>query len=769
MASPKKCIFEPYPGKNKDLKTFKERGIEVIKNASIAKGETIHEILNQKTSIWCHPGCYSTFTSKSRNTPSKRKASLPSASERVLKSKVPQFSREDFKSKCFLCTNECKPKDPKNPTSWKKWSVCEKEYLNKNNTSFKDVLLNICDERQDDWSEQVFIRLQAVQTTLPAYDGRYHVHCLSRFRKVPKNSANANSSKTLIDKPTSMVVNLINSNKSIATWTTAELYEVYLEASGNLTKKQMVNNLSDYYGSELVLISVPGYETEIGLKKNVGKTLKMTRKSMAEDSGDIDEIVRRITSEVSSIPKPRDYDLSEFCFDKTIKGTSETLLTLISKLISRGDKTKKAITLSQCIQQHIGSWKGRRNQTSLGLAVKLHHKFGSSELIRILHEHGITSSYDEVLLFRKSAASFVSLNTADYHEVLGLTTEIGRIFSWCDNYDLWISSPNGMKTTHAMVSEFTLHPKQELTSNNAQIGVMSMTIPRLKQSDARHLKLANKSGLQISHYSGPFKVNPPNIPDQEVSQSDLEYLGKSIKRAAQRDAGFYNQLTSPEAIEFSGYNAKEDRNENNARAPKTLFVFGPLLNLPPSHPDTVKTTMNFLLVSLQSFGMEYAHICMDMQLYMVACKIKWNDLEKWKHVVLHPGMMHTLMSFLGCIGTLMKGSGMETILSAAFGSLKSIINGKSWPQALRAYRMLTAALLNDFLTDGTKSSEEIDAYLETNQQCPTKKLWVDCLIKPTFIAHQFLRAEREGDVLLREKCLKDMLPYFFCSRASSLC
>ena len=99
---------------------------------------------------------------------------------------------------------------------------------------------------------------------------------------------------------------------------------------------------------------------QISLKKYVGKTLKMTRKSMAEDSGDIDEIVRRITSEVSSIPKPRDYDLSEFCFDKTIKGTSETLLTLISKLISRGDKTKKAITLSQCIQQHIGSWKGRK-------------------------------------------------------------------------------------------------------------------------------------------------------------------------------------------------------------------------------------------------------------------------------------------------------------------------------------------------------------------------------------------------------------------------
>ena len=75
--------------------------------------------------------------------------------------------------------------------------------------------------------------------------------------------------------------------------------------------------------------------------------------------------------------------------------------------------------------------------------------------------------------------------------------------------------------------------------------------------------------------------------------------------------------------------------------------------------------------------------------------------------------MHTLMSFLGCIGNLMKGSGIETILAAAFGSIKGIMNGESWPLALRAYRMLTAALLNNFLCDGSKTSKEIDNYLET--------------------------------------------------------
>ena len=53
------------------------------------------------------------------------------------------------------------------------------------------------------------------------------------------------------------------------------------------------------------------------------------------------------------------------------------------------------------------------------------------------------------------------------------------------------------------------------------------------------------------------------------------------------------------------------------------------------------------------------------------------------------------MSFLGCIGFLMKGSGMEQLLAVAFGGIANILNEKSWTNALRAYRMLMAVLLQD--------------------------------------------------------------------------
>ena len=43
------------------------------------------------------------------------------------------------------------------------------------------------------------------------------------------------------------------------------------------------------------------------------------------------------------------------------------------------------------------------------------------------------------------------------------------------------------------------------------------------------------------------------------------------------------------------------------------------------------------------------------------------------------------------------------------------------------------------------------------------KLWVDAIIRPTFLVHELLRAEREGDWLHQLDCLRRMLPYFFAA------
>ena len=108
-------------------------------------------------------------------------------------------------------------------------------------------------------------------------------------------------------------------------------------------------------------------------------------------------------------------------------------------------------------------------------------------------------------------------------------------------------------------------------------------------------------------------------------------------------------------------------------------------------------------------------------------------------MVLHPGMMHSLMSFLGCIGTLMNASGVDVLLTAAFGGVAGIITGKSWTTALRAYRLITTVLLQEFFQGGARTYQELSEYIREH---PVGRLWVDCLIKSTLLALQLLNAQR---------------------------
>ena len=146
------------------------------------------------------------------------------------------------------------------------------------------------------------------------------------------------------------------------------------------------------------------------------------------------------------------------------------------------------------------------------------------------------------------------------------------------------------------------------------------------------------------------------------------------------------------------------------------------------------------------------HITVDLQLYQTACLVQWNDPLRWTNVILHPGMMHTLMNFLGCVGTLMKASGVDVLISAAFAGITSIVNGKAWTNALRAYRLIMAVLLQNFYSNGAKTYEELNVYLETARGHPTGRLWVDCFVKPTLLSLMFLRGERNGDFLLQQHC-----------------
>ena len=131
--------------------------------------------------------------------------------------------------------------------------------------------------------------------------------------------------------------------------------------------------------------------------------------------------------------------------------------------------------------------------------------------------------------------------------------------------------------------------------------------------------------------------------------------------------------------------------------------------------------------------MQYAHLSVDLQLDHISCIVQCSDAYCWTSLVLHPGMMHTLMSFLGCIGTLMKASCLDMLLTVAFGGVAGIITG-NWTNALRACHLITTVLPQDFFQSGAKTYQVLSEYKEAVREHPFGRLWVDCLIKPSILA-----------------------------------
>ena len=104
-------------------------------------------------------------------------------------------------------------------------------------------------------------------------------------------------------------------------------------------------------------------------------------------------------------------------------------------------------------------------------------------------------------------------------------------------------------------------------------------------------------------------------------------------------------LHDPNPIVWGGYNTALARVEYSPK-PATIYMFGPLIDAPPSHPDTVLMTLSYLEKTLTELGMKTSNLSADIQLYIVATLIKWASRGNlFKSVILRPGGMHTLMSF----------------------------------------------------------------------------------------------------------------------------
>ena len=145
-----------------------------------------------------------------------------------------------------------------------------------------------------------------------------------------------------------------------------------------------------------------------------------------------------------------------------------------------------------------------------------------------------------------------------------------------------------------------------------------------------------------------------------VQNSRIDYLWDS--------AVFFRQYEQPN---WSGYLT----NISSGTYPvKSAITFLPITDLSPTEPTCIYT-LEFVIDQAKSLNSRKAVLTFDQPLW-----IKATEIVNFKsmNIVLILGGFHLMMSFMGSIGSLMKGSGLSEAFSTCYGinAIEHMMPGK---------------------------------------------------------------------------------------------
>ncbi|KAJ8878764.1 hypothetical protein PR048_019350 [Dryococelus australis] len=226
-----------------------------------------------------------------------------------------------------------------------------------------------------------------------------------------------------------------------------------------------------------------------------------------------------------------------------------------------------------------------------------------------------------------------------------------------------------------------------------------------------------------------------------------------------------------------------DKNQNPYRT-WHIPLNGPCI---PSDRSTIYTALLFAVEECKHHNQGSCIVTFEQPLYAKASEIivtaPPGELDS---VTLRLGGLYLLVSFMGSIGFIMSGSGIEELWMQVYAksSVTHMISGHPFYRAVRAHMLTSQSLITTILgmenLFGVYQEEFHKLFLEVltgekmipdavespvlrkctalSERSRTGKLWVQ-YVQQVDILHLFIRAERSGDWELHLKCVRSMLPY----------
>ena len=144
----------------------------------------------------------------------------------------------------------------------------------------------------------------------------------------------------------------------------------------------------------------------------------------------------------------------------------------------------------------------------------------------------------------------------------------------------------------------------------------------------------------------------------------------------------------------------------------------PTIDLNPTDKTCIYSTLLFIQDQAEGMNLPSACVTFDQPLWLKAMEII--TAKGLDNVVCRLGGVHLLMSALGSIGYMMKGSGIEDALGQVYGSnaVSHMMTSKAIGRALRGYLLTEDALMMKLVPDvfPTVSTSEYDGVREAQEQ-----------------------------------------------------
>lgn len=673
------CIFcQQILEENESVVTLTSKGCEGITEACKRRGDQIHTEPGQRV----HKHCRRVYCNSNAISACTRKRKLDhnasTSDQCVLRSAEPSFN---YKEHCLFCGK---------PDTYNHRRAIKGHRLKQVRTGeFQTEIERLCDTRRDKWSERVKGRLNSINDLFAA-DAVYHQVCSVSFRtnkSIPSQFATEEYPQAKRGRPQDMsqreaflkVIAYLqeNDDEQITINDLIEKMKQYLlDSCSDCTPYHftyMKDQLKNHFGNELVITEVSGKSSIVALKATAATILhSFYRNSKLEDC-DADKLriiktaAKLIKSDIQAVNQTKESytscnELSSV--EEALLFLPDSLQLMLSTLFtSKGEEVKLA-SIGQSIMQATRP-RGILAPLQVGLGVQLHHHFASKFLIDSLNKHGFCCSYSEVIKFERNAT------VAQRTDIPGFSGHFVQ-YIIADNVDHNIRTIDGMNTFHGMGMIATTTPA---TANNRCVPRITVSAEDISAVGTINILpfMPTTNGMQSLSYS--------EIHDfQEEDSSILDELWKISLSVRSPRPGWSGMMQ----MVYKGNHPGE-----------SSILFLPMIDMDPGNMSCVYSTLHFISQHASRYQVTPV-ITFDQPLWWKALQvIQSQPGESTLHsVVLRLGGFHTQMSFIGSIGHLMAGSGLQELLETVYANntVTHMLNGKAVQRAIRGLFLVDSAL-----------------------------------------------------------------------------